>query len=450
MKTEKAAFYLFLASITLLPIGLGGNRSLPFGLAQAVFGLSFLLVAIGGFDHIKALFWPTRLRIALFLFACVLLWAFAQTLELLYNPFSHFIWQESASTLNRANVGSIAVDPESARAGLARLFTYISSGILAFLFCQQGSRAKTFLNAFYISAFCVCLYGFIMHLFGIEYVLWQKKENYIGDLTATFINRNHFALYANLALIAGAALLVQSWHDASRSRTRVMLPALFKKWFFWEGLFRLFSLLLILFCIISSHSRAGLFLAAIGISLFALFYQIYRRNTKKLFFIMLMSIAGLLLGAWFALQHLDRFVLLFVDSSSQSRLTVYALGWQAFTDQPWLGYGLNSFASLFRFYQKGMVLEFNHAHNDILESILDLGLPAAMLLWLAIALLISGLWHGLTTRKRNGIYAALGLSATFVVLLHAAVDFSLQIPALAILFTSIMGMGLAQSWRYKE
>ena len=76
-------------------------------------------------------------------------------------------------------------------------------------------------------------------------------------------------------------------------------------------------------------------------------------------------------------------------------MKVYGLTVEAIRDNPWLGYGLNGFQPIFRIYERGMIMEFTHAHSDVLESLLDLGLPAGLMLWSAISLLIvSGLARG--------------------------------------------------------
>src|ERR1700744_6031764 len=97
-------------------------------------------------------------------------------------------------------------------------------------------------------------------------------------------------------------------------------------------------------------------------------------------------------------------------------------------DNLWLGFGLNGFEPEFRLYQTGMLMEFNHAHNDWLESLLDLGIPMGLVLWGAIALLLSGLLHGILTRRQHGMFPALGMAVSLMTLAHGIVDFSLQIP----------------------
>lgn len=76
---------------------------------------------------------------------------------------------------------------------------------------------------------------------------------------------------------------------------------------------------------------------------------------------------------------------------------------------------------------------------------MELGLPAALaldaaLFWLALIAL-----KGVAERRRGRAFPALGVAATLLVGLHALVDFSLQIPAVAVLYAFIMGVAVAQS-----
>ena len=53
---------------------------------------------------------------------------------------------------------------------------------------------------------------------------------------------------------------------------------------------------------------------------------------------------------------------------------------------------------------------------------------------------------GARRRRRDALYPALGAAATALVACHALVDFSLQIPAVAAWFATLLGLGYAQSW----
>ena len=90
------------------------------------------------------------------------------------------------------------------------------------------------------------------------------------------------------------------------------------------------------------------------------------------------------------------------------------------------------------------------AHNDWLEMIFELGFPAAVLWFAVIASLALRCLLGFFRRGRDHIYPLTGFCACVLVGLHSFVDFSLQIPAVAVTFSVLLGLGVAQSRSSKE
>jgi hypothetical protein len=54
--------------------------------------------------------------------------------------------------------------------------------------------------------------------------------------------------------------------------------------------------------------------------------------------------------------------------------------------------------------------------------------------------------RGVLRRRRRVIYPALGLGVTTLVAAHAAIDFSLQIPAITVTYLFLMGAACGQSF----
>lgn len=443
------AFWLFVAAVALLPVGLGGNRPLPLGLAQAALALSCLGLILGRKE------WPppylfTRLRWALGLFAIVVFWAWVQTQYFVPASWMHPLWKESAGVLKIPLRGAISISPEDSFYGLDRLVTYIAVGLLGFVLGQDPSRARRLAQALWLAGATICAYGLIVYVFGAHKILWFDKWAYEDDLTATFVNRNHFAVYADLVLTSGVALIIQSFREDVQTRRQSARAAALRAWLLNEGAPKVYLLIFVFLCIVLSHSRAGLVLAVVGPGSYVFFYQIYLKAWRRAIAAALSAFFVLALAVLAAWHYSDRFALLFNDYSSFDRLTVYRLTLDALRDNLWLGYGLDGFQAVFRLYQRGMIMEFARAHSDYLESLLDLGLPAGFLLWCAIGLLVSGLVRGVTHRRRHGMFPALGLAASVIVLSHAAVDFSMQIPGVVFPWAALVGSGLAQSWRRSE
>jgi O-antigen ligase len=119
---------------------------------------------------------------------------------------------------------------------------------------------------------------------------------------------------------------------------------------------------------------------------------------------------------------------------------------RAIGDNPALGFGYGTFADSFRLYdQVEDTVHYDRAHNTWLEDAFELGLPAALALFLALAGLAVTCWRGVARRHRDWVFPATGAAASVLVGIHAMVDFSLQLPAVAMLYAAIMGVGVAQS-----
>jgi hypothetical protein len=73
-------------------------------------------------------------------------------------------------------------------------------------------------------------------------------------------------------------------------------------------------------------------------------------------------------------------------------------------------------------------------------------LPAACAWWAAIAWLNLICLRGVFTRRRNRAYPLLALGATVMIGVQSLFDFNLQIPAIALTYAAILGLGVAQAF----
>ncbi|MFP6563251.1 MAG: hypothetical protein VCC68_02065, partial [Myxococcota bacterium] len=89
---------------------------------------------------------------------------------------------------------------------------------------------------------------------------------------------------------------------------------------------------------------------------------------------------------------------------------------------------------------------WRRAHSTYLENALELGIPAAVALFASIGTCAGYCWLGIGRRRRDRIYPAIAVAATALVAAHSTVDFSLQIPAVAVSYAFLLGLGCAQSF----
>lgn len=91
----------------------------------------------------------------------------------------------------------------------------------------------------------------------------------------------------------------------------------------------------------------------------------------------------------------------------------------------------------------------DHAHNDYLETALELGWAGFVLLWVPILWVWSKMILAFLAdwgRGQRGIlFACVG--SVLALLIHSAADFNLQIPANALIFSVVAGIARAASRR---
>jgi tetratricopeptide (TPR) repeat protein len=103
-------------------------------------------------------------------------------------------------------------------------------------------------------------------------------------------------------------------------------------------------------------------------------------------------------------------------------------------ESPWVGVGRGGFESSFtRVHPASAFSTFSHTENEYLQAVVDWGIPAAVLLGIAVlALAVAAL-----RRWRDGPLAAAALGAMAVVALQSNFDFGLELLGVAVPVTAI-------------
>jgi O-antigen ligase len=140
--------------------------------------------------------------------------------------------------------------------------------------------------------------------------------------------------------------------------------------------------------------------------------------------------------------------------SSIGREYIYTSTIRAIADHPWIGTGLGSFAETFSRYRDARLdtdnFFFDKAHNTYLELALEIGLPAMALLLAILAGIVYVSARGVFVRRRDYVFSAVGLGVTGLVALHSTIDFSLQMPAVAVAYALVLGLAFSQAYSTQE
>lgn len=445
---------LFLALIVLAPLPFGSNRPVWWSLiALVTAGLCACYLILVGRGATAPAFRLWRVAGLVLPFAAALIWAAFQALPLSGDALASPIWGLAGAALERELSGAISVNPHESLTGVLRLLT---SGMIFWLALELGRHrpfADRTLRWLAYAGLAYAAYGLAMQMLGIERILWFEKWAYQGFVTSTFVNRNSYATYAALGLLCALLLLLDALRSRSARRRhgRAALIALIER-LSGRALLPLVASIVIAIALLQTGSRAGVLSLAFGLVVFALaaaFARLIRARVALIGIVLLVAALSTVIalrGGTFV----DRLEADTLDKDRDARAELYALTTDAIKDNPLTGTGLGTFPEVFAMY-RGAEFDtlgpIDNPHNSYLGNALELGLPAAFLLFTALAAAGETSLTGLRRRRRGRLFPVLAVSALALVALHSTVDFSLEIPAVAITFAALMGIACAQSHR---
>lgn len=376
----------------------------------------------------------------------VVSWILLQSLPGGVFGLHHPLWDQASDVLGTPLVSSISIDPEGARIHLFRLLIYAAVFYAAWQIGYRRDSAMLIVKAVAVVGVGYAAYGIVQYSSDKPFILWFPKWTYRDDVTSTFVNRNSFATYAGLAVIANLLIFCNTLTSKvdSSSRTTVVLSTIEN--LLWRGKWAVVGLAVTGSAVLLSHSRGGVTATLFAVVTFSLAVAAAPslRSRYQLIFMVCVLVGCATLFAISGKGLLVRVAE--TPIATDGRNDIYGAMLRAIDDNVWVGAGLGSFRFLYPIYQEKTfdgVMDF--AHDDYLENALDLGLPGAILLFSTIVFLIGYCVVGIKTRRRDAIFPCVALSASVLVGVHALVDFSMQIPAVAVSYATLLGIGTAQS-----
>jgi O-antigen ligase len=376
----------------------------------------------------------------------VAVWVVIQSLTWTPPAWHHPIWDRVGEVLGRKLDGAISIDPEQSLIHLFRLMTYAAYFLIAWQAARRSEGAEALVRAVAVIGVLYAAYGLAEFVSPVPRILWFVKDSYIADVTSTFVNRNSYATFAGLCVLANLVLVAKVlMKNADFASHKVfilsMIDSLLGRARWW-----VLGLVLVGASLLMSHSRAGLaatLMAMLVLTALILLAPSARAPWRLWFggFVAAGSAAILVLTGASTFDRLDMTAM-----SAEMRPKIDEALLRAIGDNLLRGTGLGSFQHIFTLYQPLSVVGLvDLAHNDYLENMLELGVPAAFLLFGAVGYLGARCLLGVFRRRRDVIYPCLGAAATVLIGVHSAFDFSMQIPAVAVTYAVILGVAVAQS-----
>jgi O-antigen ligase len=388
----------------------------------------------------------------------VFAWTIVQTLPVVPAHWVHPVWPMAADALARPVRGVVSIDPWRTWSDCLKLAVGCAACWLAFVQARRSQAAGVLLNAVIAVTAFYAVYGFVLAATGHSQVgLVYGLPLRAGHVTGPFMLHNSHATFCGLGMLAALARFADLAGESvvmQRGPRQFALTAI--HFVFGRGAVLLIATLLLFAALLASASRAGFVATMLGTLTMAVLAAIRMRRSRRGLWglgalaLVLATILGTLLSSAGLLgQGLSE--LAAMGGTDPMRLVLWDASRRMIADSPWLGLGLGTFQDAYPLYAvKVLPFVMDKAHCDYLEFAAGLGLPAAIVWWLAIAWLAVMCAVAALYRRRNAVFALLAASATVLVAVHSAVDFSLQLPAVAVLYAIILGAGVGQSQRTRD
>ena len=313
------------------------------------------------------------------------------------------------------------VSPFHTRIELQLLLAYV---MFLFVFAQAFRTImdwRDFIWFLMSFGFVVAIFGILQHLTFNGKLYWFRTMRYGGIPFGPYVNRNHFAGFAELIIPIALVPLVMG--RVRRERWPIVI---------------LFALLPI-GALFLSASRGGVVSFGAELLMIAAIMALRRVGGAHALAGGLVLLLAFLLVSWLGAQQiLNRFSSMqALEVTAGKRGSMRQDTWHIFRDHPTLGTGLGTLEIVYPPYETlydGKVV--NHSHNDYLEALAETGFAGSLICaWFLAVLFIGSL--RLLIQYDKPFAAALhlsGLAACTGFLVHSLVDFNLHIPGNALLF----------------
>ncbi len=379
------------------------------------------------------------------LYLIVVIWVAIQGSGLLPSSWDHPLWKQAADSLGLDIPGSLSLDPFATRSEVLKLLTY--AGIF-WLAMEHGRIRERAWTALWIFAIASALYA----IYGIGATLWLHEGPQKSAITSTFANRNFYAVYAGFGLLAILALILNMF---MRRPTRAQDEPLWAPGLSPEVRNKLLLLAavatVVLTALIMTAARSAVFASLVASFILVITLASRARLTSRVrhrlyatvlcglvLWLLIFALTGAYLGSRLAGD---------VSGAWAGRLAGYEMTLSAIAQSPLTGFGAGNFRDVFYLYNDGTIgWTFIYPHNLYLGAAVEMGVPAAATLIIAIAMIAWSCFRGIERRRRDHALPALGVAITSLIGVHGLTDSPLYLPANAATFSFLLGLAYAQSW----
>lgn len=322
----------------------------------------------------------------------------------------------------------VAVSPASALDSVVRLLP--AAAMLAVMLRLQAYRPAWIALAAIAGALGGVMLGALQVTGGGQAFYLYPIANF-GSATGFFANSNHMASLLVAAVPFLFALMVANRAQTGKGKAQRRTSA---------NLVLIGAAAVVLLGLGLNGSLAGFGLIVPVMIASALLLVGWRRQRRWLALPAVLLVGAVIGGLVLPISGAsDRYG---AGASVETRREVNLRSWSAATDYLPFGSGLGSFEKVYGLHEDPAAVDrtfVNHAHNDYLEILLELGLPGVVLVLLFLV------WWARTAvgRWRDNLsdpFAKAAVIVSAALLAHSLVDFPLRTGALSALFAAVLAL----------
>ena len=448
---ERSLFIALLLVLYCAPLPLASNR--PWAKGLLVLAVWFLvaltvLYSIWRKDHAARVLTAASGPIG-----CLAAFCAVVAVQLVVLPAEIRSWFVIGATRS----GPISIDPSSTRLYLLSALTYLGGFVLTLLLVQGRRRLLALSLSLVCSGLTQALIGVTLLSVAEPYVYLGNAFPVLDRASGTFVDPDHFANYLALCLSAGLGLMLAQFapeappHSVKERGVRLLRFVMSARM-----LIRLMLVVMVI-ALVLTRSRMGnlaFFAALLLVGVFIAWRSPKLRHGAMWLVASLIVVDIIVVGQWVGLDQVVRRLqetavassektFAHTEESLEERIAPTRYAFKMIAERPLMGFGGGTFHTAFTRFKgtEASLLSYDHLHNDYGEIAADTGLLGLSIL--AIALLLSArrvvsLVDDGEPRHQIGLAAGTAMAA-IAILIHAAVDFPLQIPANALTFTVLLG-----------
>jgi len=405
----------------------------------------------------SALRWPKRCFYGVFVLIVVQIVPWPNFLVKILSPNAYGFRQVYVPGFSGTKFMSLSLMPGHTLMLGLELLAYF---LVGFLIVKTVTRRSQIMRIFYFivgMGVFQAFYGFFELYNPSPRVLFYKKMHYLDCVTWTFVNRNHLSGYLEMVipLALGLILARTDLFSLSGMKWKEKILKISEKGVY-KNLLLALAVILMALAIILSKSRSGVFLVVLTfilvLGMAVLYFGRVKQQQKWIksflkgtFLIIILMALYIGIDATIERFAMDKIL-------EEVRPVVWSNTTGIIGDFPVFGSGLGTFEALYPAYEEASTPPlFEHAHNDYLEYLAELGGIGFLLLLggILVMLVFSFLMWKVRRHPEVKGLALGGMVAVVAMLVHSITDFNLHIPANMMLFAVVLSLTVVTAF-YKR